>query len=279
MSDPADAVEDIQADAEEALAQDGEVVAGIIEAGTLQQFVDTVGSLVSEARVHFNRDGLSVTCVDPANVAMYGPVELAARAFEHYEAPGQAVLGVNFDTLDERLGPANSGDLVEFVLDMETRTLRLEYRNITQRVALINPDTVRQEPDSPDLDLPNSVTITGQQFDEAVSVAEMYAGSNRDGHLDIVAEPDEREVRFTVEGDTDDATITVSDDEAIAADVSEQTVSMFGVPYLDDFASPMPSEVEVTLTFGEEFPLTVEYEACEGALSVFASLAPRIKTQ
>ena len=130
----------------------------------------------------------------------------------------------------------------------------------------------------PDLDLPNSVTITGQQFDEAVSIAEMYTGSNRDGHLDIVADPDAREVRFVVEGDTDDATITVSDEEAIAADVAEQTVSMFGVPYLDDFANPMPADAEVTLTFGEEFPLTVEYEACEGALSVFASLAPRIKS-
>lgn len=250
-----------------------EVVAGIVEADTLQSYLDTLLSLVDECKIHFGDHGLRVSAVEPANVAMYQDVTLAPRAFEHFETPGQAVVGVPLTRLDERLGRADGGDLVEFALDMQTRKLSLEYRNIEQSVALIDPDSIRSEPDNPDLDLPNTLTIEGRRFEDAVAVAEMTSD-----HLAIQGRPDDRQVCVVAENDVDDSVVTFDDETSIDADVTRECESLFSTEYLDSIAGPMPADAEVTITFGDEFPVVIEYETLEGALSVEAMVAPRISS-
>jgi len=249
------------------------VAEGLIASGTLQQFVDTLTPLVSEANVHFTDDGLTVHVVDPANAASYVPVELSDSAFESYDAPGEVRIGVPLTTLDERLGPANSDDLVNIAVDMETRKLELRYRNIEQAVMLIDPDAVRQEPDMPDIDLPNMVTIEGRQFAEAVTVADLVSD-----HVTIEGVPEDKEFRFVAEGDTDDSVVTFGREETIAADVVEPAETILSLPYLEEFTKPMPDSAEVEIQFGDEYPIIFEYETCDGNLSVVGLLAPRIGT-
>lgn len=249
-----------------------QIISGIVQADRLQQFVDTVGALVYEAKVHFGEHGLRVAAVEPSNVAMWRNVTLERSAFESFEAPGQVVIGVDIGTLDDRLGPANAGDLVHLTIDMETRTLRIEYRNITQSVALIDPDNIRDGPDDPDLDLDNELVITGGQFSEAIDVADMVSD-----HVKIDGRPDDREVVFVAEGDIDDNTVAFGDEESIDASVDTAGYSLFSVGFMADFASVMPTDAEITIRFDDEFPATFEWEAADGRLTVEAACAPRIE--
>jgi len=147
--------------------EDGEITtSGIIQADVLQQYVDTLSSLVDECKIHFGDAGLSARAVDPANVAMVD-AELSKHAFESYDSPGEVRIGVALDKLDEKLGSANSDDLVEFGLDMETRHLRLRYRTVEHKMALIDPDAIRKEPDMPDLELPNYAELFSDDLQEA----------------------------------------------------------------------------------------------------------------
>jgi len=269
----AEAVEQMQADAEAAL-QEGDVVAGIIQAGDLRAYLGTLQSLVAEAKLHLSSDGLNVSAVEPGNVAMFQECSLAARRFEHLEAPGQAVVGIAIPTLLDRLGPAADGDLVDLRLNMDTRRLELSYRTIEQSVALIDPDAIRSEPDDPDMELPNTVVVEGRQFAEAVEVADQLSG-----HLTITTDPDEREVRITAEGDTDSAAVAWADEDVIDADVSEQTVTKLSTEFLTDMVAPIPDAAEVTLRLGDEFPIRIKYDALEGAMHVHQMLAPRISSQ
>ena len=252
-----------------------EIIAdAIIDAGTLQQYVDVFTPLVAEGRIHFNDDGITTAVCDSANVAMIAPGRLDAAAFESYDAPGAATIGVSFDTLSERLGAANSGDLVRLRVDMETRKLKLDYRNISQSVGMIDPDAIRQDPDTPDIDLPNTMTVEAGALDEAATVIDMVTD-----HLGIDARPDDREVALIGQGDIDDTEVVFGDEETISADVPEDTWSLFSLEYVEELIDPMPADAEVTLTFGDEFPMLLDWEACEGRLTVHQMLAPRIESE
>jgi len=266
-------VQDIQDRAAETLSDDT-VFQGIVSAGTLQQFVDTLTPLVAEGKLHVDDDGMRTSVVDPANVATYMPVELSPDAFESYDCPGQVVVGVDWGTLDDRLAQANSDDLVSLSVDMETRKLVAHYRNIEQTIALIDPDSVRQEPDRPDLDLPNKVVLEGRDFDTAIKACDETGD-----HITIEGRPDEKDVRIVAEGDTDDTVVTYGRGDTIDAKVTERTETILSLEYLKEFASPMPKNAEVELWFGDEFPITIDYEACDGDLTVHAMQAPRINSQ
>lgn len=250
------------------------VFEGIIDAGTLSQFIDVFTPLVSEAKLHFSETGVRGAVPDPANVAMINPAMLEAAAFESLTVPGQVVLGVNLETLSERLKPAEDDDLVYFEVDMKERRLHMEFRNIKQSVAMIDPDAMRNEPDNPDLDLPNTVTLTGAQLDEAKTVVDQVSD-----HLFVEGRPDDREVEIRGEGDIDDSVLVYGDEETVDADVAQPAESIFSLDYFKEFVKPMPSDAEVTITFGDEFPMTMEWAVCGGDVQVQQMLAPRIQSE
>jgi len=252
------------------------IVSGSIESGRLQQFVDVVTALVDEGRVHFNDDFMHTQVVDPANVAMHLPVELDAAGFESYDAPGAATIGLNFNRLDEILGVADDSDLVEIEIDMETRHLHLSFNGVEQSIAMIDPDAIREEPDTPDdLDLPNMAVIEGRDFARALEIAEL----NSD-HVDVLGRPDAEQVLvFRAEGDTDEGRVGFGIDDCVGTQIQDRTESIFSLEYLQEFASPMAADAEVEIWFGHEFPIRLSWSACEGHLSVESMLAPRIQSE
>jgi len=95
----------------------------IVDLGTLWEFVATLTPVVNEGRLQLTDDDFRTVAVDPANVAMIDST-LPAAAFEHYERSGAIdVIGINLKRFDEILGVGDSDDVVELVLDAETRTL------------------------------------------------------------------------------------------------------------------------------------------------------------
>ncbi|OTE98882.1 DNA polymerase sliding clamp, partial [Halorubrum sp. SD612] len=120
----------------------------IVGASTFQDALDSVSVLVDECKIRLNEEELSIRAVDPANVGMVD-LTLEAAAFESYEADG-GVIGVNLARLEDIAGMANSGDLIHLELDEETRKLHIEIDGLSYTLALIDPDSIRQEPDIPD---------------------------------------------------------------------------------------------------------------------------------
>jgi len=272
MTDAADAVEDIQADAEAALSE-GDTTAGIIEVSTLQQFVGVHTPLVSEGRIHFNDDGLRTAVVNPSNVAMHEPVTLSADAFESYESPGAATIGVSFTRLDEVLGVASASSLIQFRVDMERRMLIFEFDGVKQEIATINPDAIRKEPDTPDLDLPNMAVLTGEQLDRALTVADL----NSD-HIEIVGDPEaENPLSFVAEGDTDRGSVGYGPGELIGQQIQTEAKSLFSTGFWEKLTAATPADAEIELWWGSEFPARISWADCDGHLEVESMVAPRVQ--
>jgi len=242
----------------------------IVDAETLRTALDSVGVLVDECKIHLNEDGLAIRAVDPANVGMVD-LDLDASAFESYEADG-GLIGVNLTRLFDIAKMADSDQLVQLELDEETRKLHIQLDGLEYTLALIDPDSIRKEPDLPDLDLPARIVVEGADIDRAVKAADMVSD-----HIALGVDEDGEFFYVDAEGDTDDVHFELPRDELIDLQVGAAH-SLFSLDYLKDMNRAIPKNGEVTVDLGEEFPVRIGFEIAEGQGSVTYMLAPRIQS-
>ena len=242
----------------------------IVSADTLKNALDSVSVLVDECKIRLNEEEFAIRAVDPANVGMVD-LSLAAAAFESYEADG-GVIGVNLGRLEDIAGMANSGDLIHLELDEETRKLHIQIDGLSYTLALIDPDSIRQEPDIPDLDLSAEIILEGSQLSRGITAADMVSD-----HIALRVDPDDEAFYIEAEGDTDDVDLKLDSDDLI--DLTAGTAdSLFSLDYLKDMNKAIPKAAEVTTELGEEFPVKLHYEFGEGLGQVTYMLAPRIQS-
>ncbi|WP_277554775.1 DNA polymerase sliding clamp [Halobaculum limi] len=242
----------------------------IVSASTLRDALDSVSVLVDECKIRLNEDELAIRAVDPANVGMVD-LALEAAAFESYEADG-GVIGVNLNRLEDIAGMANSGDLIQLELDEETRKLHIQIDGLSYTLALIDPDSIRQEPDIPDLDLPAEIVVEGAQLDRGIKAADMVSD-----HIRLRVDEAEESFFIEAEGDTDDVDLRLDREDLIDLQAGPAD-SLFSLDYLKDMNKAIPSDAEVRVELGEEFPVKLHYEFGEGMGQVTYMLAPRIQS-
>jgi len=259
-----------------------EIVAeGIIEAGRFEDFLNVYHSkptgvdspFVSECKMHFDDDGIHVAVGDAANVAMINPSKLDVRAFESYEAAGRVTVGMNLTRILDFLKPAGGGELVHLSVDMETRRLRFEYGAANLSLGLIDPESIRKEPDVPDIELPNWFIITGEQLADALEIADLVSD-----HVRISVDADAEEITFGAKGDIDDGSVVYGKTDCIDSQLAETSESLFSLDYLRMLAKPIPSDAEVTVDVGQEYPMMLSWEGADGHHDVTQLVAPRIQS-
>jgi len=243
----------------------------IVSASTLRDSLDAVSVLVEECKIRLNEEELSIRAVDPANVGMVD-LTLEAAAFESYEADG-GVIGVNLTRLEEVAGMANADDLIHLELDEETRKLHIECEGLSYTLALIDPDSIRKEPDIPDLDLPAEITLEGAQLNRGITAADMVSD-----HIRLRVDEDDETFHIEAEGDTDDVDLQLEAEELINLTAGPAD-SLFSLDYLKDMNKAIASDAEVRVELGEEFPVKLHYEFAEGLGTVTFMLAPRIQSE
>ncbi|WP_254766091.1 DNA polymerase sliding clamp [Salinilacihabitans rarus] len=242
----------------------------IVSAEALTSALEPVSTLVDECKIHLEEDGLRIQAIDPATVAMVD-LSLEAAAFESYEADG-GLIGVDLSRLEDIAGMADAGQLVELELDEETRKLHIQIDGLEYTLALIDPDSIRQEPDIPDLDLPARVVLEGKDVNRAVKAADMVSD-----HIALGVDDADEAFYVDAEGDTDDVHLELTSADLIDLQVGTAH-SLFSLDYLKDMNKAIPADAEVTLDLGEEFPVEIYFDFAEGQGQVTYVLAPRIQS-
>jgi proliferating cell nuclear antigen len=242
----------------------------IVRADRLQATLDSVGVLVEECKIHLDENGVEIRAVDPANVGMVD-LTLDAAAFESYEADG-GLIGVNLTRLSDIAGMADSDQLVRLELDEQTRKLQISIDGLEYTLALIDPESIREEPDLPDLDLPATIVIEGRDIDRAVTAADMVSD-----HIELGVDETAGQFYVSAEGDTDDVHLELDADDLIDL-MAGPAASLFSLDYLKDMNRAIPKDAEVTIELGEEFPVKLHFDIAEGGGAATYMLAPRIQS-
>jgi proliferating cell nuclear antigen len=245
-------------------------LSAIAPTAVFEEFLAAPLTIVDEAKVRFDSDGLSLRVVDPANVAMVD-VRVPADAFDAFEA-SEGVIGLSIDRLDEIISMANGNELVQLELNEETRKLDVEVGGkLSFTQALIDPDSIRAEPDIPDLDLPAVVGIPGSEIGRGLSAADLVSD-----HVRLAADPEDKAFHVAATGDTDDVDVTLNGDTLTDVDVSEPCESLFSLDYLQDIERAIPTDETVAFQLGNEMPVRFGFET--DAANVECMLAPRIES-
>lgn len=280
----------------------------------LRLFMRTLDPLVDEAKIRVGKcetaewgrnaevDGVHVRAVDPANVAMLD-VTMPAEGggFEKWDLPEAAypytTLGVRTGTLHKHLkfarmsgrGVDGDGDPVvvkydEHLRRIETAVTRPSQR--TQRVTawnLIDPDSIRQEPDIPDLS--DSLNHVGH-VESTDALNDAVKGLNRtDDHVAVRQDPENPDAwQFHADGEGPVSSDFVrfndgheSDGDAVEGGES----SLFSMDYLRDFTRALANAKmdKVTIRWGDESPAVFQFMHEDYGIRGIYMLAPRIRSE
>lgn len=248
----------------------------IIDAAILDVWLDYPDRLVDECRIHVMEDGLQITAVDPANVGMVD-TDLADRAFESFDVQDTGQIGVNLERLTDVLGRPNAGDLVNLTIDTQRRNLVIEWGGGHEyTLSLIDPDSIRVEPDLPDLDLPAQL-----EFPEARTLFNAIDYTNNvTDHIQL--EVDGPEFRVFGEGDTDTYELTLDEgSDEITLRTFDEARSLFSLDYLVDMSRAWEKDEPLSVELGVEMPviLTQEIHHDDNTFGeAIYLLAPRIQS-
>lgn len=238
-----------------------------IKADTLKQAMNVVSTLVDEAKLKINKDGLGIKAVDPAHVAL---VEMTLRkdAFEEYNADEQEV-GIDLERLTQAMELGSGDDIISLKLDEEKSKLILNVENLTRKMPLIDT-TGMTDPKVPSLNLPVKVIIETIKLDKGVK-----ASKNVSDHVAIIVNPEGFKLKS--EGDSDSVDLEEPKTNLIELVCKEQIKSLFSLDYFQKMIKSASKSDNITLLMGNDYPVKMEFEIANGNGKVIYLLAPRIE--
>ena len=237
----------------------------------LKDSVNILSDLVSDVRIKLDSDKLEIIAMDPANVAMI-VFRLLNSAFTEYDVSGMEVVSVNLDSLKQVLSRAKPSDSVVIELDEEKNKLKIGLRGETKRnfsLGLI--DYHEKDQKIPELNFPGSVNMSSLIFNDAIEDMSIVSDSVS---LSMV------QGNFLVEavGTSNDAKVEVRTNENTVIDLDkekEDIKSKYSVTYLKKILKGGKFTDKVSLKFGQDYPLQIEYKVTD-KLHLMTLLAPRV---
>lgn len=249
----------------------------------------TVTTLVDEAKIRINENGMDIKAVDPANVGMV-EMHLDSDAFDRLETgldddaeTNEVLLGVNLNNFTSQLK-----DIADEPVGDEDQTLHIELDEKTRKLsiwsvpgsmefttALIDPESIRQEPDLPQMDLPGQVQVMSNYLAHAIKTSDKYSE-----HVSAGMNEDDQTFYMSAEGDTDDWNAVLDESHFSVQSLTAATVaSTFSLNYFDDIRKGIPDDVPVTIELGEEFPVRLLFSFLDSNADITYMIAPRIQSE
>ena len=150
--------------------------------------------------------------------------------------------------------------------------MTIQAGGLQYTLSLIDPASIRKEPDLPDLDLPAKVVIEGRNLDQGIKAADMVSD-----HIALGVDPESQTFYIRAKGDTDNVQLELKQDEVISLQPS-LAHSLFSLDYFKDMNKAIPKSTPVTLSMGEEYPIQINFPIADGNGQVTYLLAPRIQS-
>jgi proliferating cell nuclear antigen len=253
-----------------------------------RQFIDIMGALVDEFRLHISKDGWKVAMVDPANVAMV-LLDLPKDNFQSYEFPEDIwtssidghptgvpeeiiVVGIDVSKIDEFLpGKDEIAGLqlpeelepVEFTfINVPGKGYQLELKHgiFSRTIELLPENSIRRSPKIPALGLDYRLLLKTQEFRRIVKKAAKIADYIV---LSFMRQPDQLMFTATVEEENRQwaAKQQIRMWNALKENARYNSSSMFSLDYLEDIAPVIPSDKcpSLWLHLGHDHPCKLEF--------------------
>lgn len=236
------------------------------------EFLDRIEAVVPEAILYPADDGIAVRAVGPADIGMIDST-LAASECESYDANDDFRVGVDINRLRDSISVAGDDDAVIELSYRDDAKFHVDGPDFHGTVGGLDPDTVRQPPDIPDLDLPATFTIAGDKLKRAVDGVDTITEV-----ITVRWNADADAVEMFGAGDIDgmDFDFDADDDlEAVDNRPDESISSMLATDYLGDIVDVIDTNRDVRVELGDEMPMWMHQDFADDSPCLFM-IAPRL---
>ncbi len=221
-----------------------------------------ISELVTEVRLKFLEEGLSIVAVDPANVAMV-VFKMPKESFSEYET-SKDVLGINLDDFKRILKRASSASSINF--ESEDNQLNISVLDKSKRtftLSLIEANS--EEKNEPPLDFVCNIEMDSsnltQTIEDCFVVADSCAFECKDNQFSIEAK-----------GSINSAKNEYSSD---VLSISGSGRAKYSLEYLMKFIKASKISEKVKIKFSENYPLRLEFAG--DSMGMAFILAPRVE--
>lgn len=225
--------------------------------------VTIISDLVTEVRIKINKEGINLTAIDPANVAMIY-FKIPINLFSEFDVEKEEELGINLDNLKAVLRRCKPGS--SLILERHENTLRLGIHDRIKRdfsLALI--DIESEEKSLPEWEFNSVIHINSDSFVEVIEDCTVVSDA-----CTFIAEPN----KFVVESHgLNSARAEFSSDEVEIH--SGNSIARFSLEYLNKFVKGAKISNRATLSFSDNHPMRLDFHT--GAVVLSFVLAPRIE--
>jgi proliferating cell nuclear antigen len=235
-----------------------------IEKARFLAFCEAVLAITQECRVRLNKDGIEARAVDAANVALV-TAKMPKGAFEVYKEE-TGVLGFDLPKLKTAAGLMKAG-ILEIEQDGKGK-LQITDGKTRYSNALLDVNTVRKDPNMPDITLPASIQISAKELQEAISAMGKIGDKIRFSLQGKV-------LTLTTEGDTD---LLVKEIEGEAVRTTEKpAMSQFSTDYLKEISRVFRDAEKATVSMNTDHPIRIE--CVVDSINLEYLVAPRIEQE
>ena len=238
----------------------------------LKESITIISELVNEARFKVSKEAIELVAMDPANVAMV-IFKLLSSSFTEYDVKKDVEIAINLNNLKQIMRRAKPNDMLTLELDPDNKLkIILKGDNIrTFNLPIIEIDEKEQK--IPDLKFPVNINIPSSVLNEAVEDVDVVAES-----VTFLAEP--KKFTISAEGDLSQAKIEMKegDNVKINTEGDVKVKAKYSVEYLKKMISGSKIADEVSIYFGNDYPLKIEYKTIVKVMLSFI-LAPRVENE
>lgn len=229
----------------------------------LSKAIDLISELVTEVKIKFNEYGLSITAIDPANVAMVG-LRIPKKAFSEFDS-GSEILGVNLDSLKRILKRSSSCPIL---LEKKENLLYIQMEDRIKRNFILSLlDIEGEDKEMPNLEFSSRVELQSEDLIDSVEDCAVVA----DACSFII-----KEEKFIIEAKGLNSTRTeFSGDEANIS--AESCKARYSLEYLQKFIKASKLSEKTILNFADDHPLRMDVKTENMEISFI--LAPRVETE
>ncbi|MDT7891078.1 MAG: hypothetical protein RQ869_03390 [Candidatus Nanopusillus sp.] len=241
------------------------------QAKEIKNILPAIVSFLSEGTFKANKDGIFLSSLDPANVAVI-LLDMYPNMFIEYDIQDEEKFTINLEDLKKIMTKVALKNQISWEIDEEKNKFVLTvYGKAKKTFTLPLIESEGSFMDLPSLELPVKVEMDSKAFYDIIESAKVIADE-----IKIVANPDGPKVSFIAEGELKDMRIdlTPQDESVLSMEVPSKAMARYSVDYLYKLSKVAKISDTLTFKFDSGKPIWIDYKSTDKFKFGFV-LAPR----
>jgi len=241
------------------------------QAKEVKNILPAIVSFLSEGTFKANKDGIFLSSLDPANVAVI-LLDMYPNMFIEYDIQDEEKFTINLEDLKKIMTKVALKNQISWEIDEEKNKFVLTVYGKAKKVfTLPLIESEGSFMDLPSLELPVKVEMDSKAFYDIIESAKVIADE-----IKIVANPDGPKVSFIAEGELKDMRIdlTPQDESVLSMEVPSKAMARYSVDYLYKLSKVAKISDTLTFKFDSGKPIWIDYKSTDKFKFGFV-LAPR----